>query len=335
MVRRAVIAGLLAVLLGAAAGADPVDATQARRGAGSGIDGPSWHAIRAALGEVAAHSEGWAQVVDYGRSVGGQPLRLIRIAAPAPRGDAPTGPAAATPSTPSTPSTDQGERGEPGEPGAAEIPVVLITGATHGDEYLAIEDRLPGWLVEHRASSQGVARFLAAGGVILVAPIVNPDGYERHTRENNDDVDLNRDFDRAGGASGGEPETRALLAALARELGGQGAAGPERLRLTVDYHCCNGSLLLPLAEPGAPVTEAQWAEHVRIAHLAQQDIDGRLAYGATPDVLGYAAAGTSKDFYFRRHGALAFTYEGEFATEPERFDRHTVWWDHVLASLVP
>ena len=48
---------------------------------------------------------------------------------------------------------------------------------------------------QHRASSPGVAKFLHAGGVIIVVPVVNPDGYANNTRENSRGQDLNRDFD--------------------------------------------------------------------------------------------------------------------------------------------
>jgi protein MpaA len=55
-----------------------------------------------------------------------------------------------------------------------------------------------------------------------VVPIANPDGWERGTRSNANDVDLNRNFpwwfqySDGGPAAASEPETNALMALVAR-----------------------------------------------------------------------------------------------------------------------
>lgn len=108
---------------------------------------------------------------------------------------------------------------------------LLVAGAIHGDE---------------PASAVTAARFYAAvatpaaGDVpgastgaqrerVLVVPVVNPDGFAAHTKDNARGVDLNRNFPtrnhgerpRPGYAPGpapaSEPETQALLALIAGE----------------------------------------------------------------------------------------------------------------------
>jgi hypothetical protein len=193
----------------------------------SGIQGPPYLEIVAAMGDLALRSSGWAHVVDYGQSAGGATLRLVKIQNP----------------------THQARAGD------GDRPAVLISGSTHGNEYLHIEDRLPGWFVDNRDSSPGVMKFLNAGGIIYIIPILNPDGYERRTRENADGVDLNRDFDLlpAHEQKFREPETRLL----AQYLDGDIVASHARLKLTVDYHCCDGSLLFPWSYTEDPLREGR------------------------------------------------------------------------------
>ena len=72
----------------------------------SGISGPPYSEIYDGLATLSRAHPGWADVFDYGMSRQGRPLRLIRIQNP-------------------TPAKHPGLR-----------PAVLISGATHGNEYL-------------------------------------------------------------------------------------------------------------------------------------------------------------------------------------------------------
>ena len=101
---------------------------------------------------------------------------------------------------------------------------ILFLGAQHGNE---------------RASSELVFRFLEGilrepdtirGRRLVIAPLVNPDGYERNTRENSRGVDLNRNFPaknwrqampserihKPGPYPRSEPETRFVLYLMER-----------------------------------------------------------------------------------------------------------------------
>lgn len=256
-----------------------------------------------ALGQLAEQQAGWATIVDYGTTPGGRGLRLIKI---------------------QRPEWSDGTR---------ERPAALIMGALHGDEYLAIEDRLAAWFLKHRNERPGIRRFLASGGILYIAPVTNPDGYDRDRRANNNGVDLNRDFALLPENTSGfrEPETRSLASWLEQEL----YAANARLKLSVDYHCCNGSLLYPWSYRDAPLPADVMEAHARIGRLMQQDIDPKYAVGPTGKILGYHARGTSKDYFHAKYGALAFTYEGKARNaESGLFARHALWWDHVLELLV-
>ena len=74
-------------------------------------------------------------------------------------------------------------------------PALLMSGSTHGDEYLNIEDRLPEELLKLSLNKSTVSDFLNRGGVFIFIPILNPDGYDHRNRENSHGVDLNRDWD--------------------------------------------------------------------------------------------------------------------------------------------
>lgn len=270
----------------------------------SGIDGPPYQQIYNATGALATSHPDWARVSDYGTSPGGRGLRVIRIQNP-------------------------NAEGAPSESAAKRA--VLISGSTHGNEYLNIEDRLAPWFLDNRARSPGLARFLATGGILYVVPILNPDGYDHDRRENDKGVDLNRDFDLVPADEPGftQPETRLLAEWVERDL----RASNAELKLTVDYHCCDGSLLYPWSYVMSALPPADAAAHAEIGRLMQTDINDAYATGSTGQVLGYNPRGTSKDYYYARYGALAFTFEGSYGDEDTNFPKHTQWWDHVLAVV--
>jgi hypothetical protein len=268
----------------------------------SGVERPPYERILDASAAAARASDGWATVIDYGRSSEGRALRALRLAAP-------------------------------GQTPRAARPAVLITGATHGNEYLNIEDRLGPWLLAHRDDRAGVARFFAAGGVLLIVPVVNPDGYAAGTRENARGADLNRDFDVLPLGETHFHESESL--ALARWLDAELAAERLQLLVTVDYHCCDGALLYPWSHADQALPAADQARFEKIAALMRRDVDAGYNAGNTAQILGYTARGTSKDYYYARYHALAFTFEGAYKEEPAKFARHAAWWADVLGTLAP
>lgn len=102
----------------------------------------------------------FAQLVTYGKTVQGKPRTLLKIA----------------------------------KKNVTSSKAIYIGGSIHGDEYFNIEDRLPRWFLEQTATSGTILSYLEQGGVIYIAPILNPDGYDSRKRENRNGVDLNRDY---------------------------------------------------------------------------------------------------------------------------------------------
>jgi len=278
--------------------------------ADSGIVGPAYGEIEAELKTLADFHTSTAELVTYGASVEGRNLRGIKIKLPAGRLISPTPPAH--------------------PPGPR--PAVVITGSTHGNEYLNIEDRLPRWILENQNTSPGLAKFLKGGGVIFIIPILNPDGYDRRMRTNAHDVDLNRDFDLlpANESNFKEPESRAVANWLDREI----EEDNLELKISVDYHCCADSLLFPWSYTEDSLPQGLLLAHEIVARAMQRFIDPNYTFGSTGQVLGYTPRGTSKDYYFARYNALSFTFEGQYGEENKKFAQHTLWWDYILSTLV-
>jgi hypothetical protein len=266
----------------------------------SGIDGPSFAGIVDELKNLERAHPTVAKVLNYGTSVRGAQLTVIRIMK---EGITPAG---------------GGKR-----------PAVMITGTIHGDEFLDIENRLPRFFLENQ-TKPGVAAFLAAGGAIYVAPILNPDGYASDRRENDRGQDLNRDFDmKLAGKSGFKhPETKGLLDFLKAE---QTALNWD-LKLTLDYHCCVGALIYPWGHSETrQLPAAELAEHKRLANKMLGRF-GNYPSGQAYQIVGYTAVGASDDWFHETFGATSFTFEGAQGRENRNFQKHTDMWDELLAD---
>lgn len=260
--------------------------------------------LYAALEHLASEQAAWAQTITYGSTPGGRSMLLIKLARP------------------------------DWDKSSAQRPAILMTGAIHGNEYLAIEHRLAAWLIVNRTKIQPIRSYLEQGGVIYIVPIANPDGYERNRRTNNHGIDLNRDFfDRDQDGPGfRQPESRALVTWLDAEF----ARNNVRLQLSVDYHCCASAILYPWTHDKAKLTSPSLDAHLKFGGLIQAAFDPSYMLGASSDVLGYHAKGTAKDYYHAKYGAVALTFEGKKPEiEARQFGRHQNWWLDVLTQLTP
>jgi predicted deacylase len=213
----------------------------------------------------------------------------------------------------------------------AAAPAIIITGAIHGDEYLGVEDKLPAEITKQRNTLAGVKSFLEAGGLVYFVPIINVDGYARNRRENNHGKDMNRDYPIIPENDAGfhEPEIATLDAFILADL----ATNGRQAKVTVDYHCCANALLYPWSYKEEYLAPAEFDAHVAIAKKMVAVLGPDYSYGTTWEVLGYAPYGTSKDYYYVKHAATAFTYEGG-SGEPANLQKHVPWWNSVMADLV-
>jgi hypothetical protein len=216
---------------------------------------------------------------------------------------------------------------------AATRPTLYFTGSIHGNEYLGLEDRLPGLLVARSYEKSVVRDFLAVGGVYVFVPIVNPDGYEARMRTNAHDIDLNRDWDVPEADFNGfkETETQSLslkLEQLRSELALQ-------YRVTMDYHCCGGVLLYPWSyKVTNDLPESDLNNHRALGIMMKKHLGESLEMGTTGEIFGYYPLGTTKDYFYDKYGALAFTFEGRRAKEDRYLNEHLAWWEELTSRVL-
>jgi succinylglutamate desuccinylase len=264
----------------------------------SGVRGPKYSEILTQLENLKKSYPDLVTVVDYGKSVRGRVLRMVTVMKK---------------------TTVNFER-----------PTLLMSGSTHGNEYLNIEDRLPAEMLKKSNKTGAVGQFLDQGGAFVFIPILNPDGYESHSRENAHGVDLNRDWDvpPAGFKGFKEKETRELADQLEKLRKEQHL----KFEITVDYHCCIGALLHPWSFKDGPlVSQEQINRFKEVGAMVTRHLDVNV--GTTGQILGYHPSGTTKDYYFQKYQALSFTYEGKHQTEPAQFAQHVAWWEEMIKMI--
>lgn len=202
----------------------------------------------------------------------------------------------------------------------------IITGSTHGNEYLNIADRLPNLFLNNTPES--IRQYIHNNGAIFILPVLNPDGYDNRRRRNSHNVDLNRDFPNElielPGLS--QPETNQYVQWVSTLLNRTQA----RLDIVVDYHCCDGSLLYPFGFTDQRIDTVDLQRHIFIAELMQKQFP-TYAHGITGERLGYFPRGTTKDFWYLEYNALGFTFEGQVYAESNKLNQHYLWWSDIFS----
>ncbi len=257
----------------------------------SGIHGPKYSEILKTMERWQAAYPTITRLEQYGTSVKGKPLKMLIV-------------------------------GKNHKKQNRTRPTLIMSGSTHGNEYLNIEDRLPEILLNDTKNEGPVKSFIEKEGVFVFIPILNPDGYDSRERENSHGVDLNRDWDvKAANFKGfKEVETKALATKLNNLKSEMGLS----LNVTVDYHCCAGAILYPWSYTSKPVPTDDLNKLKAMGKMADEVLD--IESGTTGQILGYYPTGTTKDYYYESHGALAFTYEGRYGKEDKLLDKHAEWW---------
>ncbi len=261
----------------------------------SGIRGKAYKEIIKDLKTLEEKMPRYVKVIKYGESAKGTPLYVTRLGTP--------------------------------KPGAK---TVLISGATHGDEYLNIADRLPKFFAKARRARS--AHKLVDDKVIYIVPIFNPDGYTKSRRENSKRKDLNRDFPLPSQNKERltQNETKYWVKFLEKEVEKYNLD----VKLSVDYHCCYGALLFPWSYTlDITLDPEDLSKHNQLGELMKDEIDNRYVYGSTGQILWYTAAGTSKDYYYDKFNALSVTFEGEYKKEHLKYEKHQKWWMRILKNL--
>ncbi len=267
----------------------------------SGVTGPKYEKIVADLQALTAAYPKWVDYVPYGVTVQGRTLSAVRIWDHQPR--------------------------------AQVRKTVVISGATHGDEYLGFEEKMVGVFMQSSQRLPGWQRFINQGGVLIYIPILNPDGYASVRRTNANGLDLNRDFSlkQFPGKGLTQPETKQLAAMVHSSL----QQVKSVLSVSMDYHCCIGALLYPYsyARPTPPVVPpANIAAMRAVGELMHTIFQTKYPYGQTPDILGYDAIGTTKDFYYENYNGASFTFEGEGGGK-DKLEDHVRFWDGIFSKV--
>ena len=223
-------------------------------------------------------------------------------------------------------------------------PIVFIAEAMHGNEYLNIADRLIGvFLNSLSVPTSGFAQFIDRGGILLVVPILNPDGYEKGQRRNlhtdaaGYGVDLNRDFDDPGynaplsGATNGisyqslkprpavfaEIESKFARDFVQQEL----VKGHRTLYLTMSHHCCLKYLYYPWETVGGkmspPISSDVQGQYNHFGNIFQSMFGVPIGPALDADILG------SMDRYFQgiAPNSINLTFEAAFPQDRPDTDK--------------
>lgn len=265
----------------------------------SGIQGPKYSVILDQFEMLAQKYAGISRWIEYGKTVKGRSLRLLAVFKQ------------------NAQKTDK-------------RPTLVMSGSTHGNEYLNLEDRIPEELLKLSSENTSIARFLNSGGAFVFIPILNPDGYDARTRENSNGVDLNRDFDVAPANFTGFKEVESRLLSIQLDALTKAPYNFD-YKVTVDYHCCIGAILYPWSYTANPIPESSMTKHVEIAEVADKNL--KIEHGTTSQILGYYALGTTKDYYYSKYGATAFTFEGRFGEENKNLTKHVSWWREMVEMM--
>lgn len=286
----------------------------------------TYRRLRDELIALAEEQPLWVQAIDYGRSVKGCPLTMIRLARDVARR-----------------STER-------------RPAVVITGALHGNEDLGIEMRLAQRFVRDPDTLKGLASYLSAGGVIYVVPVVNPDGFDAQARINaasevigrNDPISLELDPDRRDPRELGNLNrdfavlplsqsrfTQRESSELASYIDDDLRLNSLQLAFALDYHCCANVAIIPWSYRNSGPQEKDLGEFGWAAQKLREH------FGETFQVATFHrlfpgsgnAPGSSTDYYYARYNTIALAFEGARGGEAPRLQQHLMFLDAVFLRL--
>lgn len=283
------------------------------------IDGyPSYSDMSALLHGFAAAYPGLCQVVSLGKSVQNRDLWAVKIS--------------------DSVAIDEAE------------PEIRIISTIHGDEKVGTVMclNLIEWLLSRygTADADGVrATALVDATEIWLVPLMNPDGYEAHTRYNAHGIDLNRSFpDGVVGdlgepfparvfASGGlEPETAAIVDwTLARNFAQCASLHTGELVVAYPYGNNEAGTATYTATPddGAYIDLSSAYASANPAILANSRFPGGIVNGAD----WYPVVGELADFGYRLLGMMSITVEMYLTKTPASSALPGLWADNREALL--
>jgi predicted deacylase len=180
--------------------------------------------------------------------------------------------------------------------------VLMVIGRQHPPEVTGSRALMR--FVDRLTSESALARAFRADTLVLVVPLVNPDGVvQGQWRGNANGKDLNRDW-----GTFTQPETRAVRTMLRRKVEDAG----RHLVFAIDFHSTWSDVFYTVKE--AP-SRAAGGVLRRWIDAMQARFPGRIREKAN------AAKGTVfKNWAFRRYHAPAVTYEVGDRTSDEKIE---------------
>lgn len=206
--------------------------------------------------------------------------------------------------------------------------IILITGATHGNEFLNIANRLPEAFLNEDIKE--FYDFYKRGGAFFIIPIVNPYGYSNRVRYNANNVDLNRDFTNVitGFERFTQKESQNYADAVEELIDNTNA----NLKIAMDYHCCyRGALLFPWSYTRNPIPSNDRLELNQMGELLKDQLPN-TQYGAVEEILWYGPDGTTMDYLYGKFGTLSMAYEGRHLEEEKYLEKHINWWKDIVTQ---
>jgi hypothetical protein len=181
---------------------------------------------------------------------------------------------------------------------------IFANGTHHGDEPSSTESVLaiPDYLLRNSTTDASV-RSLLATYAFYVLPLVNPDGFALHTRENAAGLDINRDYDYPGRT---DPAFQTVEAQLMKSL--QESVG---FHAAIAYHSGAQEVLWPwcytsdaTADAGFFTAAGQRTAQAMNFTIYQQSYDD------------YPTQGEYIDYAYGKSHTLAATFEVSIAKTP-------------------
>jgi hypothetical protein len=180
----------------------------------------------------------------------------------------------------------------------ASPPAVFTNGTHHGDEPASTESVLaiPDYLLRKSTTDTGVRGLLSAYA-FYVLPLVNPDGFALHTRENADGVDINRDYSYPGRSDADSFTT--VEARLVKSL--QDNVG---FRAAIAFHSGAQEVIWPWCYTGDATADG--AFFMAAGQKTAQAMNFTIYQQSYDD---YPTEGEYIDFAYWRSHSLAATFE--------------------------
>lgn len=177
------------------------------------------------------------------------------------------------------------------------LPEIMITGATHGNEILTVEVVMG--LIDRMIAGYGtddrITRMVDTHQIYYI-PVVSPDSYTDRTREV-DGVDPNREYPWP------DQPSRNPTSVIKKEMAFVDA---HKFVASIDYHSQASLIMYPWAYTDEPVSSADARTFEEVAQT-MSDANG-YGTGQISQIM-YIAVGSSADYYYWKHKTIAFGIE--------------------------